>query len=356
MFPQTLYFGLVSLVVTLLMPIYYTLREKKINLYTLIFVFLFSFYNLYLLTKGNSGIGIYYFLLQLLVVLFITCFENLRFSKTMLRKICSACQYSTYVLLIYNLFLYLFENQLGIIYRSYFYAMRPVLYGMMLLSLFSKECSNRMLYLKLIFYAFFMFIFTERTQALGLLILIIIHFVLSIMTNNIYRKLLFGFYSSILAAIPSFFIYLYNSAYSSEMNYWVSNYTHKNLFSGRQELWRLAIERIGDNFLTGYGFDTYIFNYGERAMSVHNTYLFFMLQVGIISVFLTLILFYMLFSKLCNRPRNYDTNLSVAILLVVMFLASFGLILFANNILYSVFLWIAIGIGLLKFEDNMILT
>lgn len=346
LFPCVEYVGLLAMVIILTFPTVRIIQGHRFKLdRTMMFWFFLILYNVFLLVRGSIKEGIYNCFLQILIYSFIVNIGNIKIDRGIVKYFAGYAKKLSYVLIIYNVLLLIFQRNLGIQYSTYKYAMRTVLYGLILIGFFAKECSQRNLRLKCFFYAALMFIFTERTMSLGLITLFFLVSIFGKFKNGKHAKLPFFIMLAILVLIPIIYITLFYSVYSNTLNLLVSQYTHKNLFSGRQALWLEAYDRIKMNPIFGYGYGDYIFAYGTKNMSVHNIYFYLLLQGGIINLGLVLLFLYSVYCRLTSRIERYENRLSISILLVSMFLGSFGLILFVNDVLYSMLLWTCVGIG-----------
>ena len=263
-----------------------------------------------------------------------------------IKKFCKKCTQLAHILVVYNILLLIVLPRMGINYATFPYALRDVMFGLLLLSLFSCEFTKRELYTRALIYFIILFVMSERTMALGMLLLLFSFHTISKIKSTKRLKFIFVAFSIVLLILPFIYVEASKTNVADAVDLLFQQYTGKRFFSGREELWDAAIKMIQEKPLFGYGFDDYYFNRGTREMSVHNLYLYILLQGGVVNLSLIMGLFYLIFNRLIKGERDYKKNLSLCLLMVCMLLADFGLILFANNMLYSIFLWTGVAISL----------
>lgn len=347
-FPVLKNIGFLSLICLLISPIIMLIMQRRMYKDDyLYYIIVFASYNIFLLLRNINSNSIYYCILQILIVSSVLCTSSISIKFCNLKIFSRTCKNIGYILLFYNIILFALKEVMSINYDTYKFALKTVLYAMLLIGLYSEEYSSKKFYFRLIIYTFLFFVLRERTMAMGMLLIAIFYWIIGKIKKEKIYNLLYLIYVTSLLIFPFLYIGIYNSRYGIELNYLVAKYTHKNLFSGRHVIWRAVIEKIKDNVLLGCGIEQYKFLHSEIQMSAHNVYLFFLLQGGLISLGLVIVFFFILYKKMYSKQKIYINRISISILLAIMFLADFGLILFANDILYSVMLWTSVCIGLI---------
>ena len=348
-FPVTRFVGYVALIILLVFPVaVVVLRKKVFKDPSLIMAVVVLCVNVGLILRNIAFQSIYYGVLQVLIVTSVLCFSSLIIREENVKHFCLTMKHISNVLIVYNIILFVYSKLLNLRYDTNIYALRNVLYGMILIGLYTKECIDKKFYKSLLVHAVLLFVLTERTMSLGFLTIGFFYWILPKVNTRRKYTFVFFVYVIILLLIPFIYVNLFHSSYAVQLNAFISEYTGKNLFSGRQIIWYEAIEQIKENILWGNGMGSYFFSYTGKQMSVHNVYLYFALQGGIVNLGVILGFFFSVYQKMYKNRNTYYGRLGISILLGIMLLADFGMILFANDILYSVLLWTAVGIGQIK--------
>lgn len=347
--------GFLAMTILLIIPIYLVIQKKKIfydKLYIWIIV-AFGYY-LFILFKNISPKGIYNFILQLLILIDLVCVSSIDINYNSIISFARGFKKLSYILLIYNIMLVLFSGKLGIDYDTYRLAFKNIMYGSFFVGLYAKRQTLRSLIFNMFLYTVIMFLLRERTMALGAVLFLFIYWILDKVNSKKVLNIIFFVFCIVLALIPIIYVGLYESSLASHLNQIVGQYTHKNLFSGRQIIWGVALEKFANRKWFGYGLQNFTFSYTNVDMSVHNLYLYILLQGGIINLGLIGTVMYFIFQKLLKNKEKYSSKLAISALFTILFLADFGLILFANDIQYSIVLWTAVILGLLLNNKNNI--
>ena len=198
----------------------------------------------------------------------------------------------------------------------------------------------------LIIMTYFVLLILSRTRTPLIGLFIIACFVLA---KKRLKKRKSTFYKSlsmlwILVIIGATVAYVYfdRMPYSQEIQLLVFKYTHKPLLSGREIIWKGAIEETKDSFLFGLGYD-----YRSKIMydSVHNSYIDVYVFGGIITLTLSIIFIVILLNRIrpdLDRCKYYCYACCLANLLT-----SVGeVMLFRGQSTLQIIIWSIIGLGI----------
>ncbi len=187
-----------------------------------------------------------------------------------------------------------------------------------------------------------MAIVRARSTALAFFTMFLCMFFIPFFMKKNKRRILFLICVLIIICfIPDLYIWLYNQNYAESLNIFVRETTGKNLFSGRQIIWKYVLELLNYNRIFGVPEKFTILN-SELQMSVHNTFLFLRIEGGFFLLFMFLFTFFIvafLAFKIKNRKLAI---LSVSYIIGLMVRISFDLNFVANFFVQSMVLWLPI--------------
>lgn len=191
-----------------------------------------------------------------------------------------------------------------------------------------------------------------RTAMIGILlsfvlILMLIQFKNTIYKNNILMLAKWGIYLMLVFVViiyPNFDMFWF---YPMIENF-VYNVTGKMFFTGRNTIWKYALESIGTKPLFGYGLDYSESFYDVYGFSVHNSYLNILLQNGIIGL---VTIFLLINSSINGIKYKYDFNKSIIFIFTMtnLLMCASEVMLLQGQIILQIIIWSLIGIG-----NNMI--
>jgi O-antigen ligase len=158
--------------------------------------------------------------------------------------------------------------------------------------------------------------------------------------------LLTGIVIAISILFVNYYVSLFNTYQGIRLNYMIREYTGKNLFSGRQLLWKDAINEVlyTNNYLMGMGNNTILDSAVKNLGYLHNSFVQIFYNSGIIG----LILFVLFLLFVANRFKNRNTiekRVSFSYFIGIIIMQNFeGFLLhpFPNAI--SSFGWVILGI------------
>ena len=283
--------GFIAIIQIFIISIIYFIRNFNNIIVTkvLISYFFILTYNILLLLRNINASSIYNFLMQSIILFLVTMLSSISINQEIIYKFAKKFKFVFF----YFISIFLVYKSLGN-ERSILWLLSiafATLYYLMLIS-------NRMI-LPVILGSIIFFIAKERTLSIVIIIIYILYHFLNILKGRKKLYILFFFIVAImLLAFPYLYVWLSTSKYAIELNMFISEYTGKSLFSGRQVIWKIVIDNIKNSFLFGYGFGNNILSENGIEISSHNLYLFLMLQGGVISILLFLTFMYQLWMKL----------------------------------------------------------
>lgn len=127
-----------------------------------------------------------------------------------------------------------------------------------------------------------------------------------------------GFIALFFLAVALFVsLYVYLGAHHGESG--SARILGKGIFSGRQEIWKNALEAVYQgNLLFGQGPGTKYTDISDVNLSTHNSYLEVLLSTGALGLLAYLIFFGVLWVRLCTAPRDRHSRLVSAFFFGVM--------------------------------------
>lgn len=126
---------------------------------------------------------------------------------------------------------------------------------------------------------------------------------------------------------------------------------HKNLFSGRPEIWQSVFQAILEKPFFGHGLGVKAYNVAETNLTAHNMYLQILLEFGIIGFLVFLIVLISIWTVLQRRLDQFVAKLSACFMLGILVYNIFELTLFQNNYSIAIFQWLIMTIGI-SFSDE----
>jgi O-antigen ligase len=192
------------------------------------------------------------------------------------------------------------------------------------------------------------FLSGERGLAICLLIIFCMYYLLLFLRKNKLIYSTFFFIICICVTVYQFvYVALYNSEIGSILNKFSSIYTDQNFFSGRQFIWAAVNNSILESPIIGYGLGNNVLISNNIFISAHNTYVEIMLNGGFISILLYFMFMYSIWMYLFKYLENNAVRLSASFLIGVIVFGVNGVIIIGNDINFSLYIWLIIGIGIM---------
>lgn len=203
-------------------------------------------------------------------------------------------------------------------------------------------------YVYLIISLILIYVGESRSIFISVLITLLIYIFWEKISKNLFRMLIVIF--TVLISVLSFtFIYpqlhiIWSGFY--RLNQWSLNYTGKNIYSGREEIWSKLIDIILQKPLFGYGPGILTEDVISTTVSAHNFYLQIALQNGIIGLFLFLMFFIYLWCLFYYNRCDKYVRLSASYFIGILFYQLFEVSLTQNQLSIGIMQWLIISIGI----------
>ncbi|WP_068675322.1 O-antigen ligase [Oceanobacillus sp. Castelsardo] len=197
---------------------------------------------------------------------------------------------------------------------------------------------------------FLIYMTNSRSVLLAILIVIIVWFILR-HTKKVYSYL---FYAILLINFAFLFTYtkLKGTELGNSLNELSLEYTNKNLFSGRSEIWEQLFIKISEKPIWGHGMGIRASDIISIPLTAHNQYLQIVIEVGFIGLVIFLFLLYTVWKLLLKNRDNDVAKLSAAFFIAILAYENLELTLFQNNYSIAILQWLIITIGI-SFNENV---
>ena len=126
------------------------------------------------------------------------------------------------------------------------------------------------------------------------------------------------------------------------------NLTGKNLYSGRNILWRSTIELIKQKPFWGYGTGIQLSDFIDVGLSAHNLYIQITLQNGIIGLCIFIIFIILIWNLLYCTIKDGLIKLGASFFVSALILNVFEITLIQNNLSAAIIQWFIISMGVSK--------
>ena len=194
--------------------------------------------------------------------------------------------------------------------------------------------------------AYFVLISKVRTAYVGLLLSLIV-FVLwqnnHLLPKNM-RLYRFATYA-LIAAFTLVYPILDSLPIASTLSAVVYKYTGKLLFTGRQQIWKRAFSIISEKLFLGYGL-SFSNSISGELMSVHNSYLNVMLQMGIVGLLIVVITINGILRRIEGEGSTEFSKITEAFTLINLFMCVSEVMLLQGQVILQLLIWIMMAIGL----------
>jgi len=186
-----------------------------------------------------------------------------------------------------------------------------------------------------------------RSIWLSLVMVLLIFFFYDSITS---KKIIYRLCFFLIIMILLLFSYIYPNLYTTEIgwkiNDFVFNFTGKNFFSGRQELWIDLFYYISKKPLLGYGVSIFPSDLMHTELSSHNMYIQILLQIGIVGLFLFILLLFFIWECFYLKNGNAKNKLSLAFFTGLIVYQTFEMTIIQGSYAINLLQWILISIGI----------
>ncbi len=324
------------------------LRNQKIKLNDLwICFFVFLSYSIIFLMRNLTINAVYSCTLQVIILIPICLYSSITLEKKSIDNIFKGGKILYFILLIPAIIIVFHgKNNTVTMFNEYF---SLAIYKIMFPCTFFFIAKSKIKLFKIIIFSFIFLAIGERTAFLCLYIIYITYIFLG---HFKYFKFICRSFFKFFCLCIIMFPYIYVKLQYTSLGHWLNSisiqYTGGNFFSGRNRIWEVALEYFLKSPFFGYGFDNNILASNEIFLSTHSTYIYLLLQGGIIGLIIFLLFMCSIWNNYLNGLNDDIVRMSAAYFIGIMVLACFELTLIINSITISLFLWLVIGIGFIQ--------
>ncbi len=312
-------------------------------------------YNVILVARNVSKGSIYAFLLQSLLLLFIVQLSSINLDKIALERITKYGKLLFAIILIPSIFVIIKGGDQAI--RLFNGTFNFVMYKFMFPCTFFFLINNKHIFIKTVSFALFFILMTERTIAITMVIIYFVYIILGRLKRSriSYNALLVCVFIGVIG-----FTYLYINLQYTNIGQYINQvfrtYTGGNFFSGRNNIWESAYRYIVDAKFFGYGLKSDVMTLPGIDKSVHNTYLYILIQGGIVGLLSFFFFISSLWKRLYRYLDNHIIRLSASYLIGILVYINFEVSLIGNTVGPGIFMWLVIGIGLIHNNNQRLKT
>lgn len=345
--------GSISIATIFLLTIFDVVwRMAKIKVNKTWFWFaIFCSYNVVLLLRTPTKNALYSFLLQTLLLFFISLLTSITLDERAIENIFKWGRFLCSILLIPASIIALEGGRIAFVkFNDYF---SPVIYKIMLPCTFFFIPNTKHKFPKILFFSFIYFRVVERTSSFVLIIVYIIYLVLEKAKKHkgLY-KLIFAGTLILIIGFTYGYVQLQYTETGQAINIIIREYTGGNFFSGRNVIWHVAFNYIKESPIWGYGLDNRLLRFAGIDLSTHNTYIHILLQGGMVGLFIFIMFMYTIWEEYFNNLDNDIVRTAASYLIGTLIFINFELTLIQNSVVVALFLWFILGIGLIECNNS----
>jgi len=204
-----------------------------------------------------------------------------------------------------------------------------------------------------LFFAFAVTLIAETRSALfGLIMFTLIYlFGKKILKNKKRAMTLFIIIVIFCIVVPIIYLQLNNNAFGlrETIDAFIIKLTGARLFSGRDILWPIVLNKIQASPIIGNGIGISLADFSNETVSAHNLFLFILLQTGIIGLLLFIILLYNIFKTYTydeGRNGDVDKRVFAAFMMGVLLHQTFSLGLLTGKMGFAIVCWTIMAWGI----------
>ncbi len=321
------------------------IRSKGIKLTRIwAWYFILFSYNLILMIRHVSVNSIYIFFLQSILFLFIALLSSMSIDDVVLIRITQYGKCLFIIILIPSLFIIINGGDIRLFDKYYNF----VMYKFMFPCTFFFLSNNKYKFLKTVFFSIVFILMSERTLAITMSIIYIVYAIIGRLAKNkcSYTVFLICVFIGVIG-FTYLYVYIQYMDFAYSINQFFQTYTGGRFFSGRKSIWEVALNYISQSKYFGYGLDNNVMRIAGINMSVHNTYLYILLQGGIVGLTLFFVFILSLWQKYYRFLNNHVIRLSASYLVGILVYINFEVSLIGNTVGPGIFMWLVIGVGLI---------
>ena len=306
---------------------------------------IFIMYSILMLMRTPTIKALYSYFLQTGLIFFIGMFTQVRFNSNILEKTFKIGRI-IYLILLIPASIIAFEGGRTAFTRfDQYYS--GTIYKIMLPCTFFYIAGSKRKLLKVMLFSLIYLRMVERTSAIVLLVIYVVYVILKKIkqSNKLYNFLYIVIFNGIVI-FTYIYVKLQYTELGNKLNFLFRKYTGGNFFSGRNYIWETLFEFIKKKPLLGYGFDNNVMELANISMSPHNTYIYILLQSGIIGLFIFFMFMYSIWKSYFKYLYNDIVMVSASYLIGTLIFINFEVSMVANSVVIAIFYWFIIGIGI----------
>lgn len=215
---------------------------------------------------------------------------------------------------------------------------------------FIAEKRYKLLAIYLIPLCILLIFIASRSTWISAFAIICTYFVWNFFMESRAKRLLY--IASVLTSISIFiivYLYIATSANSSLINQIIMEYTGRQLFSGREDIWPLILDLVKSRWVLGYGPGTIPDDFtdlSQNANSAHNLYIQTLFQTGLIGLLILVISFVIIWMTFTKDNTSIIRRLAAAFFIGILIHQLFEVTLTQNKFSMGLIQWFIIGTGL----------
>lgn len=317
-----------------------TLTYIYVTLALLIAMFTVSFFN-------SDQSNTYYFLQVVSLFFFILGLIRMKWNGRHIKIIGYLLGIATLLLFIHWIMLGFPTHAFKSICRNENY-LAVLLFSMLYFNILTIKYSGKLERVLFAVLTLLNFIFMLTTSARSVLVGMIVIILAWIILKQFRRIFPYLIYLVLLGNVLFITVYVWikGTGIGNALNQLSRTIFHKNLFSGRSELWEGVIHAIAKHPWFGYGVGINASDVIDTNFTAHNLYLQLLLEVGILGFIIFFFLILSIWKVLNARLDNFAAKWSACFLLGILVYETFELTLFQNNYSISMFQWLIITLGI----------
>lgn len=220
-------------------------------------------------------------------------------------------------------------------------------YFIYLYMLFYQEKNNK---LSILVFSILLLVGLGRTGSRTSLLAIIVVIITALLWEQIIKNksVFYGYFITIITIIlAATFLYPYASEYSRNfpgLNNFIFELTGKELYTGREILWKETIDLIAIKPIFGYGSGVTLDDFWHNGLSSHNLFLQIALQSGYLGLSLFISFLFLIWTCFWRQRNRKTVILSAAFFIGIIIYQNFEVLLVLSSVRKSILLWFVIGI------------
>ncbi len=313
---------------------------------------LITVYLIALLIEGITTRGVIVFGQLVLVIIFFICMSFIKWDKRKIRIIANIIA----IFALINLSLFAISGFITP-FKSFtgnsnafsalflFLGFFPLLYALLI-----KQPINKIIWL-VIFSINILLAFSGQARSIWIAFFIFVMVFICWRFITVNRIMFYGTFAVIIVFLISVTVFYPMIGNHSDAVIWneiIRNYTGKNLFSGREDIWLALIELIKQRLLIGYGASASPQQFLPIGLSSHNLYLQIALQSGLTGLALLILLFWNIWKLFYRKVDSIYVKLAASFFVAAMVYQLFEVSLTQNNLAIGILIWLITSIGVSK--------